>query len=94
MSPLVTKAQSLMFKSQTPWSIARKLKKSREVQEGRLEEGKPQKAKKAAKPNKMTKKEQRKAQKSKKSSKSVQKLKINTPPEINYHNSLNASSPP
>jgi hypothetical protein len=43
MSPLTTKAQSLKFKSNTPWSIARRPIKPRKAQEGHLEEGKLQK---------------------------------------------------
>jgi hypothetical protein len=86
MSPLTTKAQSLKFKSKTPWSTARRPKKPRKAQEGHLKYGKPQKPANGtkngkAKPN--CKDELRKAQKSKKSLKSTQKLKINTPSEIN-----------
>jgi hypothetical protein len=95
MSPLTTKAQSLKFESKTPWSTARRLKKLRKAQEGHLEEGKPQKPTKGTKNGKAkqnSKKELEKAQKSKKGSKSAQKLKINTPPEINPTNTLNASS--
>jgi hypothetical protein len=33
----------LKFESKTPWSIARRSKKTRKAQEGHLEEGKPQK---------------------------------------------------
>jgi hypothetical protein len=76
----------LKFKSKTLWSTGRRPKKSREAQEGHLEEGKPQKPTKGMKSGKAkqnSKKEQRKAQKSKKGSNSTQKLKINTPPEIN-----------
>jgi hypothetical protein len=98
MSPLTTKAQSLKFKSKTPWSTARRPKKPRKAQEGHLEEGKPQKpttGKKGGKAKQNGKEELGKAQKSKKlkinieaqknkkSSKTAQKLKINTPPEIN-----------
>jgi hypothetical protein len=86
MSLLTTKAQSLKFESKTPWSTARRPKKPRKAQEGHLEEGKPQKpvnGMKSGKAKQNGKKELREAQKSKKSSKSVQKLKINTPPEIN-----------
>jgi hypothetical protein len=86
MSPLTTKAQSLTFESKTPWSIARRPIKPRKAQKGHLEEGKPQKPTKGTKSGKAKqngKKELTKAQKSKKSSKSTQKLKINTPPEIN-----------
>jgi hypothetical protein len=86
LSTLTTKAQSLKFKSKSPWSIARRPKKQRKAQEGHLEEGKPKKPSngmKSGKAKKNGKEELGKAQKSKKSSKSVQKLKINTPPEIN-----------
>jgi hypothetical protein len=86
MSPLTTKAQSLKFESKTPWSTARRPKKPRKAQEGHIEEGKPQKLANDTKSGKAKQngmKELRKAQKSKKSSKSTQKLKINTPPEIN-----------
>jgi hypothetical protein len=86
MSPLTTKAQSLKFKSKTPWSIGRRPKKPRNAQEGHLKEGKPQKpanGMKSGKAKQNGKKELRKAQKRKKSSKSAQKFKINTLPEIN-----------
>jgi hypothetical protein len=86
MSPLTTKAQSLKFESKTPWSTARRLKKTKKAQEGHLEEGKlkkPTKGTKNGKAKQNGKKELEKAQKSKKGSKSAQKLKINTPPEIN-----------
>jgi hypothetical protein len=43
MSPLTTKAQSLKFKSKTPWSTARRPKKPRKAEECHLEDGKPQK---------------------------------------------------
>jgi hypothetical protein len=88
MSPLTTEAQSLKFKSKTPWSTTRRPKKPRKDQEGHLEEGRPQKPTKDTKSGKAKqngKEELRKAQKSKKSSnqgkssKSAQKLKINTP---------------
>jgi hypothetical protein len=95
MSQLTTKAQSLKFESKTPWSTARRPKKPRKAQEGHLEEGKPQKpanGMKSGKAKQNGKKELRKAQKSKKSSRSTRKLKINTPPEINSPNTLNASS--
>jgi hypothetical protein len=80
------KTQSVMFESKTPWSTARRPKKPRKAQEGHLEEGKPQKPIKGMKRGKAKqngKNELRKAQKSKKSSNSTQKLKVNTPPEIN-----------
>jgi hypothetical protein len=90
---LTRKAQSLKFKSKTPWSTARRPKKPIKAQEGHLEEGKSQKptqGKKSAKAKQIGKKELRRAlkinteaQKSKKNSKSTQKLKINTPPENN-----------
>jgi hypothetical protein len=86
MSPLTTKAQSLKFESKTPWSTARRPKKSRKDKEGHLGEGKPQKPtkdKKSAKTKQNDKEERRKTQKSKKSSKSAQKVKINTHCEIN-----------
>jgi hypothetical protein len=44
VSPLTTKAQSLKFKSKTPWSTVRRPKKPKKAQEGHLEEGKPQKS--------------------------------------------------
>ncbi len=80
--------KSIKFKVwiQDPWSTTRRPKKSRKAQEDHLEEGKPQNPANGTKSGKIKqngKKELRKAQKSKKSSKSVQKLKINTPPEIN-----------
>jgi hypothetical protein len=81
MSQLTRKAQSLKFKSKTPWSTATRPKKPRKAQEGHLEDGKPQKpakGKKSGKTKQNGKKELRKTQKSKKSSKSTQKLKINT----------------
>jgi hypothetical protein len=59
MSPLTTKAQSLKFKSKTPWSIDRRPKKTRKAQEGHLEDGKPQKPtkdKKSGKAKEMAKK--------------------------------------
>jgi hypothetical protein len=86
MSPLITKAQSLKFKSKIPWSTVRRPKKPRKAQESHLEEGKPQKAtkgKKSGKAKQNSKEEQRKTQKSKKSLKSTQNLKIYTPLEIN-----------
>jgi hypothetical protein len=86
MSPLTTKAQSLKFGSKIQWSTARRPKKPRKTQEGHLEEGKPQKPtkdKKSDKAKQNGKEELGKAQKSKKSPNSTQKLKINTPPEIN-----------
>jgi hypothetical protein len=86
MSPLTTKAQSLKFKSKTPWSTTRRPKKPRKAQEGYLEEGNPQKPAndtKSGKAKQNGKEELGKAQKSKKSSKSAQKLKMNTPPKIN-----------
>jgi hypothetical protein len=86
MSPLKTKAQSLKFKSKIPWSTARRPKKSRKSQECHLEEGKPQKpikGKKSTKTKQNGKKELGETQKSKKISNSKQKLKMNTPPEIN-----------
>jgi hypothetical protein len=85
MSPVITKAQSLKIESKIPWSITRRSKKPRKAQ-GHLEEGKQQKPTKGTKSGKAKqngKEGLRKAQKSKKSSKSKQKLKINTPPEIN-----------
>jgi hypothetical protein len=72
MSPLTTKAQSLKFESKTPWSTARRLKKSRKAQEDHLEEEKPQKLTNGTKSGKVkqnVKKELGEAQKSKKSSK-------------------------
>jgi hypothetical protein len=60
----------------------------RKAQEGHLEERKPQNPTKDTKRGKAKqngKEELRKAQKSKKGSKPNQKLKINTPPEINAH---------
>jgi hypothetical protein len=86
MSPLTTKAQSLKFESKTPWGTARRPKKARKAQEGHVEGGKPQKpaeGTKSGKAKQNDKEELRKTQKSKKSLKSAQKLKINTPPEIN-----------
>jgi hypothetical protein len=89
MSPLTTKAQILKFESNILRSTARRYKKSRKTQEGHLEEGKPQKARKAAKVRKMARKSKEnlkintETQKSKKMSKLAQKLKINTPSEIN-----------
>jgi hypothetical protein len=74
MSPLTTKAQSLMFKFKTPWGTARRPKNPRKTQEGRLEEGKSQKPAndtKSGKAKQNGKKELWKAQKSKKSSKSA-----------------------
>jgi hypothetical protein len=71
MSPLTTKAQSLKFKSKTPWSTARRTKNPRKAQECYLEEGKQQKPTKGTKSGKAK-------QNGKKSSKSIQKLKINT----------------
>jgi hypothetical protein len=92
MSPLTTKAQSLKFESKTPWSTARRPKTSEKAQQGHLEEEKSQKPAndmKSEKAKQNDKEELGKAQRSKKnsnqgkSSKSAQKLKINTPPEIN-----------
>jgi hypothetical protein len=82
MSPLTTKAQSLMFEFKTPWSIVRRPQKPRKAQEGHLEEGKLHNPINGTKSGKV-------AKKSRKSSKSAQKLKIDTPP-----NTLNVSSPP
>jgi hypothetical protein len=68
------------------WSSNPRPKKPKKAQNGHLEEGNPQKPTKGMKSGKAKqngKKEQGKAQKSKKGSKSAQKLKINTPPEIN-----------
>jgi hypothetical protein len=92
MNPLTTKAQSLKFKSKTPWSTARRPKNQRKAEEGHLEEGKPQNPvndTKSGKAKQNGKEELGKAQKCKKNSKSKLKLKIHTPP-----NPLNASSPP
>jgi hypothetical protein len=61
MSPLTTKAQSLKFESKTPLSTARGPKKSRNAQEGNLEEEKP------AKVNKRQEKRQSQAKWQKKS---------------------------
>jgi hypothetical protein len=86
MSPLTTKTQSLKFKSKTPWSTARRPIKPRKAQEGHLEEGKPQKpanGTKSGKAKQNSNEELEKAYKSRRSSKLKQKLKINTPPEIN-----------
>jgi hypothetical protein len=68
--------------------MARRPKKSRKAQEGHLEGvklQKPPKGKKSGKAKQNGKEELRRAQKSKKISKLAQKLKINTPPEINSH---------
>jgi hypothetical protein len=72
MSPLTTKAHSLRFESKTPWSTARRPKKTRGAQECHLEEGKPQKSTKGKKKRQSQAKWQERA---KKSSKSTQKLK-------------------
>jgi hypothetical protein len=80
MSPLTTKAHSLRFESKTPWSTARRPKKTRGAQECHLEEGKPQKStkdKKSDKAKQNGKKELRKAQNQHRSSKEQKKLKIN-----------------
>jgi hypothetical protein len=82
MSPLTTKAQSLMFKSKTPWSIARRPKSQWKAQEGHLEEGKPQRSTKGMKSDKAKqngKEELRKAQKSKKNSKQSKSSKSTLP---------------
>jgi hypothetical protein len=65
MSPLITKAQSLKFESNIPWSTARRPKKPRKAQEGHLEEGKPQrptKGQKSGEAKQNSKEELRKAQ--------------------------------
>jgi hypothetical protein len=51
MSPLTIKAQSLKFKSKTPWSTAEE-QKTKKIQEGHLEEGKVAKPVKCTKSNK------------------------------------------
>jgi hypothetical protein len=87
MSPLTTKAQSLKFESNIPWSTARRPKKPRKSQEGHLEGGKlqmPTKDMKNGKAKQNGKEEQRKAQKSKKSSNSRQTLKISTKAQNQY----------
>jgi hypothetical protein len=110
MSPLTTKAQSLNFKSKTPWSTARRPKKTRKTQEGHLEDGKPQKSANGMKSGKAKQngtEELRRAQKGKKSLKSTQKLKrarktqnehkslkSTLPLKSTPPNNLNANSPP
>jgi hypothetical protein len=97
MSPLTTKAQSLKFKSKTPWSIAKRPKKPRKAQEGNLEEGKLQKPANGMKNSKAKqngKEELRKAQKSKKSSNQSKSSKSTLPLKSTLPNTLNASSPP
>jgi hypothetical protein len=86
MSPSTTKAQSLKFKSKTPLSTARRPKKPRKAQEGHLEEWKSQKpanGTKSGKAKQNSKEELGKAQEEQENLKPRQKLKINTPPEIN-----------
>jgi hypothetical protein len=70
----------LKFLSKTPWSTARRPKKGRKSQEGHLEEGKPQKL---ANGTKSGKAKQNGKEELGKSSKEQEKLKINTPREIN-----------
>jgi hypothetical protein len=69
-----------------PHEAQLKIKKYGKAQEGYLEEGKSQKPTKGMRSGKAkqnSKEELRKGQKSKKRSNLKQKLKINTPPEIN-----------
>jgi hypothetical protein len=78
---IFNKSTKFDVESKTPWSTARRPKKARKVQEGHLEEGKPQKptnGMKSGKAKQNGKEEIRKAQKSKKSSNSRQTLKIST----------------
>jgi hypothetical protein len=81
-SPLTTKAQSLKFESKTLWSTARR-PKSQEKLKMSSRRRKTAKANRRHKKRQNGKEELRKAQNSKKRSKPKQKLKINTPPEIN-----------
>jgi hypothetical protein len=76
----------LKFESNTHEAQLEDPKSKKKAQEGHLEEEKPQKPTNDTKSGKVKQngnKELGKAQKSKKSSNSTQKLKINTPPEIN-----------